>query len=74
MKTILLHIDNYEYPLPNAAPTGIASNDTAENKEETEEDIDFGYWESAILDDKPSSTTVKSQPAVSSTAQDVDLL
>ena len=39
-----------------------------EKKEETEEDIDFGYWESAILDDKPSSATVSSTP------QDVDLL
>ena len=47
----------------------------AEKKEDTEEDIDFGYWESAILDDKPSSTTIKSQPApVSSTTQEVDLL
>lgn len=46
-----------------------------EKKEEAEEDIDFGYWESAILDDKPSSATSKSSPvAVTSTPQDVDLL
>ena len=43
-------------------------NNNTEKKEEAEEDIDFGYWESAILDDKPSPA------AVTSTPQDVDLL
>ena len=61
--------------MPATAGNGSAGNNNMEKKEETEEDIDFGYWESAILDDKPSSAANKSSPAtVSSTPQDVDLL
>lgn len=56
---------------PNTGPN---ENTNTEKKEETEEEVDFGYWESAILDDKPPSSNSTTLPAVSSSAQDVDLL
>ena len=49
-------------------------NDDAEKKEESDEEIDFGYWESATLDEKPSSSASKSSLTETSTAQDVNLL
>jgi len=47
------------------APDGPANVD----KTEGEEEVDFGYWESAMLEDNPSTSK---SPATSST-KDIDL-